>query len=344
MRSNRFLALVALVLFVLSVWVYRASVHRAERFERGQSFLAQLNPDEIGSIELTKGEDTVVLKRAEDHFEVASENGYPAKNESVNRLIKNVLDISLEKQVGTAEALYEELELTPGGENTTEVVFKNAADKPMVHFLVGANLEGGSGSYVRRLDGTDAAVYLTSQQVYLNTGAKSFLKKDILDVKADQVRSIKGADFVVEEVDGELKLRGVPAGWQEKVSAMNRIKGVLSYLNFDEVYLGDDEAVRDLSFRQALDVGLKDDSGYRLALAEKGDETFLQIAGYHAVERLQVDRDESEEELQEKAEIMSRANEISEFNTFHGSWVYKISSATADKIKLAKGDLMEEKS
>ena len=99
-----------------------------------------------------------------------------------------------------------------------------------------------------------------------------------------------------------------------------------------------------LGFEQKLDVALKDGSGYRLALAERGDERFLQIAGYHSVERLEVDRDESEEELQEKAEIMSRANEISEFNALHGSWVYKLTDAIADKIGLAKSDLIEQES
>ena len=47
MSTNAKLAVLAVLLFVFSVFSYRQSVTRAERFERGQKFLAQLNPDEI---------------------------------------------------------------------------------------------------------------------------------------------------------------------------------------------------------------------------------------------------------------------------------------------------------
>ena len=35
------------VLFLLSVWAYRSSTVRADRFESGQRFLPNLNPDEV---------------------------------------------------------------------------------------------------------------------------------------------------------------------------------------------------------------------------------------------------------------------------------------------------------
>ena len=68
-----------------------------------------------------------------------------------------------------------------------------------------------------------------------------------------------------------------------------------------------------------------------------------EIAGYHNVDRVMVGRDESDEELQEKADTLARADEMAKFNTFHGSWVYKISKAIADKIRLTKKDLIQDK-
>ena len=66
-RNNR-LAVVALALLVLSAFTYWRDVSRAERFERGQKFLSNLNPDEIGKISITKGtaDDTesVTLERS----------------------------------------------------------------------------------------------------------------------------------------------------------------------------------------------------------------------------------------------------------------------------------------
>jgi hypothetical protein len=92
------------------------------------------------------------------------------------------------------------------------------------------------------------------------------------------------------------------------------------------------------------DVRLTDGSGYRLALAERDGEHFLQISGYHTVNQVSVDRDESTEELEDKAAILSRADEISRFNKFHGLWVYRISETTAEKLSLQKDDLTQAKS
>ena len=49
------LIMVAAALFLFSALSYRASVKRAERFERGQSFLPNLNPDEIAEILIFDG-------------------------------------------------------------------------------------------------------------------------------------------------------------------------------------------------------------------------------------------------------------------------------------------------
>jgi len=62
------------------------------------------------------------------------------------------------------------------------------------------------------------------------------------------------------------------------------------------------------------------------------------------VTSLSVDPQEGDEQLKEKAQIMSRANEIQEFNAIHGSWIYKINTATAEKVKMKKSDLMQKRS
>jgi hypothetical protein len=343
MKVNRNLIVVAIVLLILSVWAYRSSQNRAERFERGQPFLANLNPDEIAKIRITKGEDTVTLKRGEDSFTITEAKGYPAKNESVNRLIRSLLDMELERRVGSGEDLQQDLELLPGGDATTEVVLENAAEKEMVHFLVGKDAGDGTGSFVRRVDDESGTVFLTASRATINATKDGYLDKEIVDVKRDDIARISGADFEILDSDDGLKLQKVPRGREEKPSEMNRVKGVLSYLRYEEVFLADDPAVADLGFSPRIEVELKDGSGYRLALAERGEDSYLQIAGYHTVDRVTVNRDESDEELEEKAETLARADEMARFNAFHGSWVYKVTDAVADKIRLTKGDLVQEK-
>ncbi|MCH9649577.1 MAG: hypothetical protein K0U98_15160 [Deltaproteobacteria bacterium] len=67
----------------------------------------------------------------------------------------------------------------------------------------------------------------------------------------------------------------------------------------------------------------------------------MSIQGFSTVDRVEIAPDESEEELKEKADTLSRADEIRNFNAFHGSWVYEIEERFVEKLELRKADLVE---
>lgn len=346
-KLNQILAAVAVVLFAASVLTYWNSVTRAERFERGQKLLPNLNPDEIAAVAITKGDESVTLERGEGRYTIEEANGYRAKNEAVNRLIRDLLELSLERDVGRSEELQAELEIEPPGEETIDVVLENEAGQEMVHLRVGKRFEGGAGNYVQRLDGAgEHPIYLTEKGVFLSSGKDSYLDKEIIDVASSDIARIEGPDFVFaresDDGSGELELQEIPAGRKVKSAEASRVRNVLSRLSFDEVWVADDPEVGDLAFEQVLRVDLEDQSGYVVSTAEKDERTFLRIAGFHSVERIEIDRDESEEQLQEKADVMRRAEEIGEFNSYHGSWIYELPSSTAEKLALRKADLLED--
>ncbi len=341
MKSNRLLMVVAAAVFLLSFLSYRSSVTRAERFERGQKFLSNLNPDEIANITLAKGGDVTKLKRQDDVFLVTSEHGYPAANDAVNRMLKDVLGLSLEKEVGKGEGLEEELGLRPEAEGTLEVTFKNAAGKDMVHFLVGKAFDDGSGNYVQRLDGEKGPIYLTAERVFLQTKSSDYVKKELLDVPATDIAAIRGNGFTFETVDGELALSGLPEGKKESARA-TQVQSVLSGLRFQEHFLANDPSLQGLVFDEELQVELNDQSGYTLQVAQRGEDHYLRIAGFHDVGQLSVALDASEDEVRETSEVLSRGDEIKDFNALHGSFIYKVTSLTADKVRAKASELMED--
>ncbi len=341
MKINQFLGLAAAVLLILSGWTYRESVTRAERFERGQKFLPNLNPDEIAEIVVKKGEEETQLERQGDEFVIVNADGYPAKNESVNRFIRDVLELSLEKEVGSGEGLEEELEINPAGENTLEVALKNTDGEEMVRFLVGKGADGGGGNFVCRTDQDKRDVYLTDKRVYLSAGADSFLKKQIVDVKGEDITAIFGADYQIDNEDGAYKLADLPAG-QKESSKVNSAKYMLSSLAFTKHYLADAPEVRTLRFDREVKVDLSDDSGYQLLLAEADDKHYLRVQGYHKAQEVSITREAGDEEVQQTADTLERINELQDFNGFHGSWVYEISEGTANKLQLKRSELMED--
>ncbi|MCB1034106.1 MAG: hypothetical protein KDD47_09765, partial [Acidobacteria bacterium] len=142
-QRNTTLALIALVLLGLSIFAYRYTESRGERFERGRKLLANLNPEEVSAVRLVKGEEKLDLERRGGNFRIAERDGYAAKNEAVNRLLKSLLDISLEKEVGRGEKLAEKLEIEPPGADTLDLTLEDANGKPMVHLRLGKEFEGG---------------------------------------------------------------------------------------------------------------------------------------------------------------------------------------------------------
>ncbi len=342
MKINQILIAVCVALCALSVFSYTDSVRRAERFERGQKFLQNLNPDSIAEIVLAKGDDEGAhLKRDGDSFAVVDADGYPAKNESVNRFIRDVLKLSLEKKVGSGESLLEELELVAGGENTIDVAFKDANEEEMIHFLVGKSMDDGGGSYVLRTDSDDDTIYLTSSRVYLSTGQDDFLDKEILDVEDTEVAAIRGRGFEISGESGSLALAGMPAG-KKTSSKFNQLKSVLSGLRFSKHYLADAADVQGLYFDSGVEIDLEDGSGYQVAVAAKGDKHYLRIQGYENFGQLTVSPEDDEETTARIAEQLKRQTEIDKFNTFHGSWIYEVTETTANRVNVTPADLVED--
>jgi len=345
-KTNRKLTILTVVLMALSLWAYRESVNRADRFQRGQVFLSNLNPDEIVRVEIRQADETVTLERQGETFRVVEEQGYPASNAAVNRLVGDLLELSLEKEVGTGTELASELELEPVGPSTVEVLFQDAAQKEMVRMRLGLPFEGGPGRYVQRLDRPDDPIYLTSGEVHVTVDSSAFLRQQIIDVPVSEVARIVGADFTLtrQAEGGELRLIDAAASEETKGKQIGELESILRNLSFENVFVADDEAVRDLDLLPTLSIDLEDGSGYDLAVAEREGRYFLQIAGRHAVSQVAISLDEAEEELQEKADMLTRADEIDDFNRFHGSWIYEISEADGRKLLLRKADLVEAES
>jgi len=345
-KTNRNLTILTLVLMTLSLWAYRESVNRADRFQRGQTFLSNLNPDEIARVEIRQGGESVTLERQGETFRVVEAQGYPASNAAVNRLVGDLLEISLEKEIGTGTELAAELELEPVGESTVEVLFQDAAQKEMVRLRLGRLFEGGPGRYVQRLDRPDDPIYLTSEGLHVKVDSTSFLRQQIVDVPGSEVVRIEGPDFILTrqgEGDG-LSLVEAPASAEPKTAEISGLESILRNLSFKSVFVADDEEVRDLDLRSALSIDLEDGSGYDLAVAEREGRYFLQIAGRHSVSQVAISLDEAEEELQEKADMLTRADEIEDFNQFHGSWIYELSEADGRRLLLSQADLLEAES
>lgn len=343
MNHTMKLGIAAAALFLLSVFSYMNSTRLGERFNKGQKFLPNLNPDEIAEVLVKKGSEETHLKRVDKKFEVVSKYGYPARNESINRLINDILEIGLAKEVGKGAEVLARLGLEEGNATRMEFSLKNDAGKEMVRFLVGKNLEEGGGTYVLRTDQPDQGAYLSEKTLYLTVDANALLEKEILNLSAAELQRIQGPDFILVDRDGTLQLEGIPSGKQEKTADSGRIKSLAANLSFDAVHRNDDAALAGLAFQERFVLETKLQTGYRFQTAEKDGALYLRVEGFHTIQPITLSQDDPEEEVKRKSELVERAASIETFNQFHGSWTYKLADYGAQKFKLSFKDLIEDK-
>ena len=343
---NRRLGIATLILFALALFTYHHSTSRAERFESGQTFLQNLNPDEIVGIEIRSGgdgeegaADSVTLRREGERYVLAERSGYRAKNEEINRVVRDLLDATLDRRMGAGEDLAAELGMT--GENAVSVALRNSAGDEMVTLRLGDTADDG-GRYVQRLDGDDQAIYRTEAALSVATDPATFLAKEIVDHPSSAVVRIDGPDYVLaKEQDEEGNWQGALAldSGETNSSEANRLGGFLSRLAFDEVLVADDPSVAGLRFDGAYVFRLDDLSGYRVDVARDGDQAYARFEAFLEVDRVEVSAEETDEELEEKADVLRRNDEVIQFNQFHGSWVYRLRDFDLEKLDLTASDL-----
>ncbi|PIE01699.1 MAG: hypothetical protein CSA81_10530 [Acidobacteria bacterium] len=341
MNLNRYLGIAAVILFVLSFMAFKQAQDSSDRFERGQKFLSNLNPDNISEILIDKGKDHVELKREDDHFSMASKAGYPARNQAVNRIITSILDMELEDEIGSGAELSKELEVLEGPAETTHIIFKNDAGKEMVNFFIGKKAEGGQGSYVKK-NGDDETIYLTSKTSYLNVTPSSMIKDNILNIPQSDVLKIEGNGYTIEDDGGTLQLQKLPKGMETKASEFGQVKGLLSNLKIKDAFLADNPKVKDVRFTNTVTVYLKNKAHYQIAVGKKGETIYMKVQSGHQLKQIQLTGQESEEELKEKSKVLQLNDELKKFNEFHGSWVYELSGQNGAKFFFTKQDLIQK--
>ncbi|MCP3962522.1 MAG: hypothetical protein GY719_32175, partial [bacterium] len=163
-----------------------------------------------------------------------------------------------------------------------------------------------------------------------------------VDLKEEDIAAIDGPDYRFGSEVGSLELTELPAGMKEATTEVNKVKGGLSYLRFTSHHLANAADVQGLVFSHRVSYEMKDQAIYQVEVAEGGDKHYLRIRGSHRVNSLQIDQEWSEEEVKEKAELLTRADEMQDFDELHGSWVYEVSESTADKFRLQALELVEK--
>jgi hypothetical protein len=211
--------------------------------------------NEVASITLQRKDGTATLVRGDSGaWGLAEKDGYPVDSDAVRQTLIALAQLTPLEQKTDDPARYAKLgvqEPDAEGSTSTLVTLKDKAGKELAKLVVGKQSEGKGGTpsgntYVR-LAGEKQS-WLAKGSPELKEKAADWLKKQVIEVKRDRVRSVevRHADGEVVHVergapkDTNFELSGIPEGQELSYpSVAGSLGSALEYLNLEDVLPAD---------------------------------------------------------------------------------------------------------
>jgi len=211
--------------------------------------------NEVVSITLQRKAETCTLQRADSGaWGLVERDGYPVDSEAVRGTLIALAQLTALEQKTDDPARYAKLgvqEPDAEGSTSTLVTLKDKAGKELAKLVVGKPSEGKgglpSGNTFVRIAGEKQS-WLAKGSPELKEKATDWLKKQVIEVKRDRVRSVevRHADGEVVHVeraapkDANFELSGIPEGQELSYPSVTGALGsALEYLNLEDVQPAD---------------------------------------------------------------------------------------------------------
>jgi hypothetical protein len=364
-RHLSILAVVALVMVVITGFLYGVDRTARTTVQEGALLVQGLDLEKVQRISLSEKEDALTLARGKNGFVVTDSHNYPAATKKINELLIKCLEIRIAEEVTTAPENHGNLGVKTDSEDATIVRFYGsdvpeaelAAEgkedapqeaKPLVALVVGKTVERGTGNYVRLLN--QDTVYASEETVYLSTSPTSYMDTEITDVKKEDVAKVTvqlpDESYTISRKDGDIALTEVPEGKQQKDSEVEGVFGALSYVSFNKVLPADQvDAKWDATYTSVL----KEEKHrtYTIQLAKADDKPYIRVAAQGPSDEMieqsrRIRKDAPKEELEQKDAVLTAADEADAFTAKHKGWAYEISDWKAKKLRKPLEKLIED--
>lgn len=341
-QQIRLLAGIAAALLVVTALLYSGISFGGDDFRPGTALLIGLDPAKIAGIAITSSSGSVSLERTGEGFAITDRDGYPASMQKINELIVTCLDIRLTGKVSDSADAHENLGVGEKSPEAMTVTFTGEDGKTIAGFIRGKSPESG-GVWLRRLDSPTTFV---SDQFNIDTAPTAYLDTQLVKLNKEEIEEVTvevGSQTVtiLRGADKKPSLRNIPAGRDADDDAVTETFDVLADLHFEDITpLADKTLQWDGLYRCRMASGLV----YLVRTAKDGEQFYAQVQAVGPqVSEIQIDQDESDADLKKKEAILLAVDTANEINQVAGSWIFKLSSWQAEKLRTPMEDLLEEK-
>lgn len=345
--SNRQLILLTIIaagMVILTGVFYLRPSGEQSAFQSGMPLIQGLDPQQIHSITLNRGDQNLTLNRSNDGFVVDNLNNYPASTERINEFLFDVLDITCEDIATENSSRHSTFGVDPESSDSVTVSFRDSNGDPVTGLVRGKNAETGRGAFVRLTE--EDTVYRTSETLQLSLDPIEYVNTRPFEVDTDKIRRVKinpgnenNAYEITADDKGEPVLQQQPEGYNPVPDRVGDTFRALDNFRIKAV-LPEEELTIDPDAEYVCQL---DHLSYRVRTTKKDGRYYAIIrADGPEAEQMEISRSESEESLQEKDTILQAADRAEEFNTLHEHWVYEISDKAADRLRTSHERLIEK--
>ncbi len=336
-------AVVTLATLVAAIAVTLAQPETAKVQLATESAFPELRaaPDAASRVSIRSHAETLTLQRRDDGAWVLSEKyDYPVDESRLRELIAGLSDMRLAEAMTKRPERFARLQVEDvEGEGAKSRLLRiEAADgRVLAEAILGksrsrftSGREGGT--YLRRSGELQA--WLATGRVDLKAGPAAWLRKDLVNLPAEQVQRIEIAApetdvqiLAKEGPDQPYRLEAPPEGRELKVSEAERLAGALSFLTFEDVRPAAELA--SAAPRHRISVTSFDGLRVTAEVAEDGEDRWVTFAA----ETMDGAGAEESAEAAEKAEQIARRV---------GGWAYKLPDFATKRLTTGIDQLLTE--
>lgn len=366
MKGKTFLILLVATGLLVALWLFRfADDKQTGAVKMGDKLFADLPVNAVASVTLSDSENSVSLVKGDKVWQVESRNGYPANFDELRKLVVKLSRLKIGRSFSASTDSLARLSLmAPSAPDAStrgkQITLKDSSGTILADVIVGQNRETESGKsggqYLKKVD-ADTVFLVDDNFRFLKTAPAQWLKKEILDIKAEEVASV--ACYIGRQPDpvytlsrpekgSAARMTPVPPGRTADSAKIDQVFDALAPLTLDDVQPGDGKPPEVESELTRLvyhlydgrqisifpDAGVTDSYTLRVNVADSTAKT--QAADAPEPQPVDGKTPEGEEKT---ASVPKTAQELNEELS---PWVFSVKKWQFDSFITQPGSLLEE--
>ena len=365
MKGKTFLILLVATGLLLAFWFFHfGKDEHTGQVKMGDKLFADLPVNAVTTVTIVDSENRVVLVKGDKVWQVEDRVGYPADFDQLRELVVKLSRLKIGRSFSAStESLIRLSLMAPSATDTSstgkQITLTDASGTILADVILGQSRETdsgeGGGQYLKKGD-ADTVFLVDGSFRFLKTEPAQWLKKEILNVNAEEVKSVscytgdaRTPVYTLLRPDrGEMaRMTPVPPGRTADPAKIDQVLDALAPLTLDDVQAADGKLAVQESAWPRLVYDLYDGRQISIFPTFDGKESYtLRVTAEDSMTPTQAASAPESQPVDEKTKAEETAaptpKSAQQLNEALSPWVFSIKKWQFDSFITQPGALLEE--